>query len=88
MRIYNIAAISLFLLLVLTPQQAVCQEETPMMGGGNSCVPIKDSTSVVDSFALYYWRDRIDLDENYLDNAQAKWRISGIISPTRHTSTV
>lgn len=39
MRIYNIAAISLFLLLVLTPQQAVCQEEIPNIGGGEFLRP-------------------------------------------------
>lgn len=88
MRIYNIAAISLFLLLVLTPQQAVCQEEIPNIGGGNSCVPIKDSTSVVDSFALYYWRDRIDLDENYLDNARQMAHIRHYLANSPHIDSI
>lgn len=35
------------------------------MRGGGFCA---DRTSVAENFALYYWRDRIDIDENYLDN--------------------
>lgn len=34
-----------------------------------------DNQVIAETFALYYWRDRIDLDENYLDNG---WQMARI----------
>ena len=34
-----------------------------------------DNQVIAETFALYYWRDRIDLDENYLDNGWQMKRI-------------
>ena len=34
-----------------------------------------DNQVIAETFALYYWRDRIDLDETYLDNG---WQMARI----------
>ena len=47
-----------------------------------------DSASIVDRFALYYWRDRIDLDEDYLDNARQMTRIKRYLAESPHIDSI
>lgn len=47
-----------------------------------------DSTYVVDRFALYYWHDHIDLDENYLDNARQMTRIKRYLAQSPHIDSI
>lgn len=47
-----------------------------------------DSSCVVDRFALYYWRDRIDLDEEYLDNQQQMDRIRHYLANSPHIDSI
>lgn len=67
------------------PQQEPQQQEAvpaPELPAG------ADSASIVDRFALYYWRDRIDLDENYLDNARQMTRIKRYLAESPHIDSI
>lgn len=58
-------------------------------GGGNFSDPIKaDSSCIVDRFALYYWRDRIDLDDEYLDNRWQMDRIRHYLANSPHIDSI
>lgn len=58
-------------------------------GGGNLYDSIPgDSSCVVDRFALYYWRDRIDLDEEYLDNQRQMDRIRHYLANSPHIDSI
>lgn len=62
---------------------------TQFSGGGNLPDSISpDSSCVVDRFALYYWRDRIDLDEEYLDNQQQMERIRHYLANSPHIDSI
>lgn len=58
-------------------------------GGGNPGDSVRaDSSCVVDRFALYYWRDRIDLDEEYLDNQRQMDRIRHYLANSPHIDSI
>lgn len=58
-------------------------------GGGNFCDSASvDPAYVVDRFALYYWRDRIDLDETYLDNHSQMERIRHYLAHSPHIDSI
>lgn len=60
-----IAIISTVLSVLTSVYTTDGQNISQQSAGGGFCA---DRTSVAENFALYYWRDRIDIDENYLDN--------------------
>ena len=61
----------------------------PSRGGGNFSDPVKaDSSCIVDRFALYYWRDRIDLDDEYLDNRWQMDRIRHYLANSPHIDSI
>ena len=58
-------------------------------GGGNFSTQIlPDSSVVADRFALYYWRNRIDLDANYLDNAWQMQRIERYLADSPRIDSI
>ena len=58
-------------------------------GGGNFSTQIlPDSSFVADRFALYYWRNRIDLDANYLDNAWQMQRIERYLADSPRIDSI
>ena len=75
-------------------QQEGVQQEGVQQEGIQETYPVPalpagvDSASIVDRFALYYWRDRIDLDENYLDNARQMTRIKRYLAESPHIDSI
>lgn len=75
-------------------QQEGVQQEGIQQEGIQETYPVPalpagaDSASIVDRFALYYWRDRIDLDENYLDNARQMTRIKRYLAESPHIDSI
>ena len=64
------------------PKQSDKEEEA--FPQGNDSAP----TATVDRFALYYWLDRIDLDENYLDNARQMAHIRRYLANSPHIDSI
>ena len=72
----NTSVILACMMCLLCPVTGRASSVYPNGGGGNFTeTESPDSSCVVDRFALYYWRDRIDLDETYLDNKRQMERI-------------
>ena len=84
---------TIFLLICLMSPIGVslAQEKTPphveQRGGDFSLQKSDnpDSIDTADRFALYYWRDRIDLDETYLDNG---WQMDRIRHYLAHSPRI
>ena len=93
--IFPACAVVLFCALLFTIQTAAAQSPAPQQEPQQQeAVPVPalpagaDSASIVDRFALYYWRDRIDLDENYLDNARQMTRIKRYLAESPHIDSI
>lgn len=93
--IFPACAVVLFCALLFTIQTAAAQSPAPQQEPQQQeAVPAPelpagaDSASIVDRFALYYWRDRIDLDENYLDNARQMTRIKRYLAESPHIDSI
>lgn len=73
----RINTILLLICLMSSLRFSFAQEGTPQYCGGGNLLDGESADSIcsVDRFALYYWRDRIDLDETYLDN---EWQMNRI----------
>ncbi|MDE6857837.1 MAG: DUF3575 domain-containing protein, partial [Alistipes sp.] len=57
------------------------------MGGGIS-ESASSGTSIAESFAIYYWRDRIDIDEDYLDNRAQTDHIREYLARSPHIDSI
>lgn len=66
----------------------VAQENKEFHGGGNFHEQERSDSCIVDRFALYYWQDRIDLDEDYLDNARQMGRIKHYLANSPHIDSI
>ena len=89
MRILSASIIIAMIALASTTKQAVCQNITETTArGGDFRVSESDSTDVVERFTLYYWRDRIDLDDDYLDNAAQMAHIRRYLALSPHIDSI
>lgn len=88
MRINTKLLLLIYLMSLLHIPDAEAQESTGFNGGGNFLEQEHSDSCVVDRFALYYWQDRINLDENYLDNARQMGRIKHYLANSPHIDSI
>ena len=79
-----IAIISIAVAVLTSAYRAEGQDIESYRGG----VRAADGSSVSESFALYYWRDRIDIDEEYLDNRAQIEHIRDYLARSPHIDSI
>ncbi|MBP3455836.1 MAG: DUF3575 domain-containing protein [Alistipes sp.] len=85
---YYCLSILISLLALMNVHDIHAQDFTRICEGGgiDKFQPI--GNSVVESFAIYYWRDRIDIDENYLDNRRQTDHIKEYLARSPHIDSI
>lgn len=65
---YHGLSILISLMALVGVHSSYAQHFTPICEGGGIAESLSVGSPAVESFSIYYWRDRIDIDEDYLDN--------------------
>jgi len=81
--------------LIISTLLAVCfslnsysAEPVAHIEGGGDVGSSFGRAPIVERFALYYWRDRIDLDEDYLDNRAQMEHIRTYLAESPHIDSI
>lgn len=94
MRCIYTSVVVLLCILSIAIQSAVAQSPTQRLTQLQKTLPAQeesvgvDSTDYADQFTLYYLRDRIDFDENYLDNARQMALIKRYLAESQHIDSI